>query len=108
MTILKIAEEIAANEANEAGKTTLSFFCHVENMCTSLLDGRCRSGVIPGSLVNLCRHCKEAHTRNGLTDNEVGLGGYDISTICLLEENGTLAEMPRKWHHPIPNDPFNL
>jgi hypothetical protein len=45
---------------------------------------------------SFCKCCEETPNRNGPTNNEVGLAGYDISTTCLVEENGTLADMPQQ------------
>ena len=116
MTILQNAEKMTAKGAKEfwAWKpNSVILFCHdIMKTCPHFTVGwrvqkRCDTWVkrlgIVGHIIEeetaLCyqsiyKRCKQTPTRNGPTNNEVGPGGYDISTTCLLEENGTLPDIP--------------
>jgi hypothetical protein len=120
MTILQNAENMTATEAKwfRAGKTNSVIFFAMLKTCPHLtwmagpeavrclgrpfrhrvgrvikISEVCIEEETPLCYQSFCKHCEETHIRNGRTDNEVGLGGYDISTICLLGVNETLADM---------------
>ena len=118
MRILQHAERMTAKEAKEfgAGKENSVIPFAMLKTCAHLTVGCLGRAVIHrvGKIVetsrvcieetalcfqSFCERCEETPTRNGPTNNEVGLGGYDILTTCLLEENGTLEDMPRQLRY---------